>query len=191
MVSQSRESSECHPSLKDTNLFDRISKVSGVWAPHCNHLCTLSWICQAYIVKESFYFSSQTYWDKVQEDQGVWKWGTGSSVSDTKGRQTTLASSIPRHSSHGDISDMIAIVSPYQPRTCAPMGVALDQMRTSLVFGNELHIPCGDQSYTLFMISVAHHTFTQPNKSSLEGIPASSSIITKSKEQDSGVLAGT
>jgi hypothetical protein len=86
---------------------------------------------------------------------------------------------------------LIVIASPYKSCTGTPREVTLDQMRTSLASGNELHIPCGDQCHTLFMLSVAHHTFIQPNKPSQEGIPGSSWIITKTKKPDSGVLVGT
>jgi hypothetical protein len=60
------------------------------------------------------------------------------------------------------------------PQTGAPRGVTLDHMRMPLASGNGLHTPCGDQSHTYFMLSVAYHTFIQPNKPSLEGIPVSS-----------------
>jgi hypothetical protein len=41
------------------------------------------------------------------------------------------------------------------------------------------------------MLSVAQHTFVQPNKPCLEGIPASSWIITKTNKPDSAVLVRT
>jgi hypothetical protein len=63
-----------------------------------------------------------------------------------------------------------------------PQGVTLVHMGMSLTSENELRTPCVDQSHTLFMRSVAHHTFIQPDKHGLEGIPASLWIITKTKK---------